>query len=50
MILQGRFSHVKDPELSSLVSSRGYIDIDQSIGFQWDSFVHKDGLLISVSL
>ena len=48
--LHGWFSHVMDPKLSSLVSSLGYTEIDQIIGFQWGNFVHKDGLLISVSL
>ena len=50
VILQGRFSHDMDPDSSILVSSRGYIEIYQSIEFQWCSFVHSDGLLISVSL
>ena len=48
--LQGRFSHDMDPDSSILVSSRGYTEIDQSIEFQWGSFVDSDGLLISVSL
>ena len=39
-----------DPKLFSLVSSGGYIEIYQSIGFQWDCFVHNDGLPVSVSL
>ena len=43
----GRFSHDMDPNFSILVSSRGYIEIDQSIEFQWGRFVHSDGLLIS---
>ena len=50
MSLQGWFSHDMDPDFSILVSSRGYIEIDQSIEFQWGSFVHSNGLLISVSL
>ena len=50
MSLQGWFSHVMDPKLSRLVSSRGYTEIDQSIEFQWGSFAHSDGLPISVSL
>ena len=50
MSLQGWFSHVMDRELSTLVSSRGYTNIDQSIGFQWGGFVHSDGLSISISL
>ena len=48
--LQGWFSHDIDPDSSILVSSRGYTEIDQSIKFQWGSFVHSDGLLISISL
>ena len=48
--LQGRFCHVMDPDSSILVSSPGYIEIDQSIKLQWGNFVHSDGLLISVSL
>ena len=48
--LQGRLSHYMDPDSSILVPSRGYTEIDQSIEFQWGSFVHSDGLLISVSL
>ena len=39
-----------DPYSSILVSSLGYIEIDQSIELQWGNFVHSDGLLISVSL
>ena len=39
-----------DQELSSLVSSRGYIEIDQSFGFQLGGFVHSDGLHVLVSL
>ena len=50
MSLQGRFSYVMDLELFSLVSSRGYTEIDQSIGFLWGIFVHNDGLPNSVSL
>ena len=50
MSLQGQFSHDMDPDSFILVSSRGYTKIDQSIEFQWGSFVHSDGLLISVSL
>ena len=34
-----------DPNSSTLVSSLGYIEIDQSIEFQWGNFVHSDGLL-----
>ena len=48
--LQGRFCHDMELNSSILVSSLGYTDIDQSIDFQWGSFVHSDGLLISVSL
>ena len=48
--LQGRQSHDMDSDSSILVSSQGYTKIDQSIKFQWSSFVHSDGLLISVSL
>ena len=48
--LKGRFSHDMDLDSSILVSSQGYTEIDQSIEFQWDSFVHSDRLLISVSL
>ena len=48
--LQGRFCHDIDQNSSILVSSRGYTEIDQSIEFQWGSFLHSDGLLISVSL
>ena len=40
--LQSQFSHDMDPDSSILVSSRGYIEIDQSIEFQWGSFVHSD--------
>ena len=47
--LQGWFIHDMDLDSSILVSSRGYIGIDQSIKFQWGSFVHSDGLLILVS-
>ena len=47
---QGRFSHDMNQDFSILVSSRGYTEIDQSIKFQWGSFVHSDGLPISVSL
>ena len=50
VILQGRFIHDMDSNFSILVSSRGYTGIDQSIEFQWGSFVHSDRLLISVSL
>ena len=39
-----------DQNSSILVSSLGYTEIDQSIEFQWGSFVHSDGLLTSVSL
>ena len=48
--LQGWFCHDMDPDSSILVSSLRYTKIDQSIEFQWGSFVHSDGLLISVSL
>ena len=48
--LQGQFCHDMDPNSSILVSSLGYTKIDQSIEFQWGSFVHSDGLPISVSL
>ena len=48
--LQGRFCHDMDPDSYIFVSSLGYTEIDQSIEFQWGSFVHSDGLLISVSL
>ena len=48
--LQGRFSHDMDRNSSILVSSQKYTEIDQSIEFWWGSFVHSDGLLISVSL
>ena len=48
--LQGRFCHDMDPNSSILVSSLGYTEIDHSIEFQCGSFVHSDGLLISVSL
>ena len=48
--LQGRFCHDMDLNSSILVYSLGYTEIDQSIEFQWGSFVHSDGLLISVSL
>ena len=48
--LQGRFCHDMDLDSSILVSSLGYTKIDQSIEFQWGSFVHSEGLLISVSL
>ena len=37
MSLQGRFCHDMDQDSSILVSSLGYIDIDQSIEFQWGS-------------
>ena len=43
--LQGRFCHDMDPDSSILVSSLGYIEIDQSIELQWGNFVHSDGLL-----
>ena len=33
--LQGRFCHDMDPDSSILVSSLGYIEIDQSIELQW---------------
>ena len=48
--LQGWFCHDMDPDSSILVSSLGYTKIDQSTEFQWGSFVHSDGFLISVSL
>ena len=48
--LQGLFCHDMDLDSSILVSSLGYTEIDQSIEFQWGSFVHGDGLPISVSL
>ena len=48
--LQGQFSHDMNPNLSILVSSREYIEIDQSMEFQWDNFAHSDRFLISVSL
>ena len=48
--LQGQFCHDMDQDSSILVSSLGYTEIDQSIEFQWGSFVHSDGFLISVSL
>ena len=48
--LQGWFYHDMDPDSSILVSYLGYTEIDQSIEFQWGSFVHSGGLLISVSL
>ena len=48
--LQGRFCHEMDPDSSILVSPLGYTEFDQSIEFQRGSFVHSDGLLISVSL
>ena len=48
--LQGRFCHDIDPDSSILVSSLGYTKTDQSIEFQWGSFVQSDGLPISVSL
>ena len=35
--LLGQFSHDMDPYSSILVSSLGYIEIDQSIEFQWGS-------------
>ena len=35
--LQGQFCHDMDPDSSILVSSLGYIEIDQSIEFQWGS-------------
>ena len=35
--LQGRFCLDMDPDSSILVSSLGYIEIDQSIKFQWGS-------------
>ena len=47
--LQGRFCHDMDPDSSILVSSLGYIEIDQSIELQW-GFVHSDRSLISISL
>ena len=50
MSLQGRFCHDMDPDSSTLVSSLGYTEIDQSIELQWVNFVYSDGLLISVSL
>ena len=43
--LQGRFCHDMDPDSSILVSSLGYIEIDQSIELQWGNFMHSDGLL-----
>ena len=43
--LEGRFCHDMDPDSSILVSSLGYIEIDQSIELQWGNFVHSDGLL-----
>ena len=43
--LLGRFSHDMDPNFSIVVSSLGYIEIYQSIEFQWGNFVHSDGLL-----
>ena len=46
----GLFSHDMDPNFSIVVSSRGYTEIDQNIEFLWDSFVHSDRLLISISL
>ena len=48
--LQGRFCHDMDLDSFILVSSLGYTEIDQSIEFQRGSFVHSDGLPISVSL
>ena len=48
--LQGWFSHDMDLDSSILVASLGYTEIDQSIEFQWGSFVHSVGLLISISL
>ena len=48
--LQDRFCYDMDPDSSILVSFLGYTEINQSIEFQWGSFVHSDGLLISVSL
>ena len=46
--LQGRFCHDMDPDSSILVSS--YTEIDHNTEFQWGSFMHRDGLLTSVSL
>ena len=48
--LQGQFCHDTNPDSSILVSSLRYTEIDQSMEFQWGSFVHSDGLLILVSL
>ena len=48
--LQGWFCHDMDSDSSILVSFLGYTEIDKRIEFQWSSFVHSDGLLISVSL
>ena len=39
--LLGRLSHDMDPNFSIVVSSRGYIEIDQSIEFQWGSRGHE---------
>ena len=48
--LQGWFSHDMNPNFSILVSFREYMEIDQSIEFQWGNFSHSDRFLISVSL
>ena len=43
--LHGRFCHDMDPDSSILVSSLGFIEIDQSIELQWGNFMYSDGLL-----
>ena len=43
--LQGRFCHDMDQDSYILVSSLGYIEIDQSFEIQWGNFMHSDGLL-----
>ena len=40
--LQGRFCHDMDQDSSILVSSLGYIEIDQSFEIQWGNFMHSD--------
>ena len=43
--LLGRFSYDMDQNFSIVVSTLGYIEIDQSVELQWGNFVHSDGLL-----